>query len=70
MSVAMVICILVLFFMYLLYYHLTQYAVLFSAKFYRKLSFISSLRELLARVPIEVAAVPEKVKAYDSLHCE
>ncbi|XP_060523022.1 protein prune homolog 2 [Cylas formicarius] len=40
-----------------------------SSKFYRKVSFIANLRELLARVPLEAAAIPEKVRAYDSLHC-
>ncbi|KRT86779.1 CRAL-TRIO domain containing protein [Oryctes borbonicus] len=40
-----------------------------SSKFYRKITFVGSLKELKARVPLECAAVPEKVKAYDSLHC-
>ncbi|CAG9766231.1 unnamed protein product [Ceutorhynchus assimilis] len=39
-----------------------------SSKFYRKISFIGNLRDLLSRVPLEAAAIPEKVKAYDSLH--
>lgn len=38
-----------------------------SSKFYRKISFIESIRELLARVPLEAAAIPDKVKAFDSL---
>ncbi|KAK9696163.1 Bcl2-/adenovirus E1B nineteen kDa-interacting protein 2 [Popillia japonica] len=40
-----------------------------STKFYRKITFVGSLKELTARVPLECAAIPEKVKAYDSLHC-
>ncbi|XP_017784259.1 PREDICTED: protein prune homolog 2 [Nicrophorus vespilloides] len=40
-----------------------------SAKFYRKISFIASLKELKDSVPIELAAIPDKVKAYDDLHC-
>nr|XP_023017961.1 protein prune homolog 2 [Leptinotarsa decemlineata] len=39
-----------------------------SSKFYRKITFVSTLRELMVRVPIEAAALPDKVKAYDSLH--
>ncbi|XP_048523476.1 protein prune homolog 2 isoform X2 [Dendroctonus ponderosae] len=39
-----------------------------SSKFYRKISFIGSLRELLTRIPLEAAAIPDKVKAFDSLH--
>lgn len=39
-----------------------------SSKFYRKISFIGSLRDLLARIPLEAAAIPDKVKAFDSLH--
>ncbi|EFA06589.2 protein prune homolog 2 [Tribolium castaneum] len=40
-----------------------------SSKFYRKISYVSSLKELMVRVPLEAAAIPDKVKAYDSLHC-
>ncbi|XP_022913790.1 protein prune homolog 2 isoform X2 [Onthophagus taurus] len=40
-----------------------------SSKFYRKITFSASLRELTARVPLEMTAIPEKVKAYDKLHC-
>ncbi|KAJ8963102.1 hypothetical protein NQ318_018567 [Aromia moschata] len=40
-----------------------------SSKFYRKITFVGTLRELLVRVPLEAAAIPDKVKAYDSLHC-
>ena len=43
--------------------------LLFSSKFYRKISFMGSLRELMVRVPIEAAAIPDKVRLYDSLHC-
>ncbi|XP_028141381.2 protein prune homolog 2 [Diabrotica virgifera virgifera] len=39
-----------------------------SSKFYRKISFISTLRELMVRVPLEAAAIPDKVKLFDSLH--
>ncbi|XP_030764815.1 protein prune homolog 2 [Sitophilus oryzae] len=39
-----------------------------SSKFYKKISFVGCLRELLTRVPLEAAAIPEKVRAYDSLH--
>ncbi|KAG5867291.1 hypothetical protein JTB14_031759 [Gonioctena quinquepunctata] len=39
-----------------------------SSKFYRKITFVSTLRELMVRVPLEAAALPDKVKAYDSLH--
>lgn len=39
-----------------------------SEKFYRKLTFVGSLRELSGRVPLEVAAIPDKVKKYESLH--
>ncbi|VEN60211.1 unnamed protein product [Callosobruchus maculatus] len=41
-----------------------------SSKFYRKISYISTLRELTVRVPIEIAAIPDKVKAFDSLHAK
>lgn len=41
----------------------------FSSKFYRKLVFVKSLKELSARIPLETAAVPSKVKAYDNMHC-
>jgi prune family protein 2 len=40
-----------------------------SSKFYRKISYVASLRELMVRVPLEAAAIPDKVKAYDNLHC-
>lgn len=40
-----------------------------SSKFYRKITFVGTLRDLMIRVPLEGAAIPEKVKAYDSLHC-
>ncbi|XP_018576117.1 protein prune homolog 2 [Anoplophora glabripennis] len=40
-----------------------------SSKFYRKITFVATLRELMIRVPLEAAAIPDKVKAYDSLHC-
>ncbi|XP_066257362.1 protein prune homolog 2 [Euwallacea similis] len=40
-----------------------------SSKFYRKITFIGNLRDLLSRVPLEAAAIPDKVKAFDSLHC-
>ncbi|XP_076268801.1 uncharacterized protein LOC143201562 isoform X2 [Rhynchophorus ferrugineus] len=39
-----------------------------STKFYKKISFVSSLRDLLTRVPLEAAAIPDKIRAYDSLH--
>ncbi|XP_019866016.2 protein prune homolog 2 isoform X2 [Aethina tumida] len=39
-----------------------------SSKFYRKIVFMGTLRELMVRVPLEAAAIPEKVKLYDSLH--
>ncbi|KAJ8924442.1 hypothetical protein NQ315_007239 [Exocentrus adspersus] len=40
-----------------------------SSKFYRKITFVATLRELMVRVPLEAAAIPDKVKNYDSLHC-
>ncbi|RZC37064.1 prune -like 2 [Asbolus verrucosus] len=40
-----------------------------SSKFYRKITYIATLKELMVRVPLEAAAIPDKVKAYDSLHC-
>ncbi|KAJ3648732.1 hypothetical protein Zmor_020511 [Zophobas morio] len=40
-----------------------------SSKFYRKITYVATLKELMVRVPLEAAAIPDKVKAYDSLHC-
>ncbi|XP_018334149.1 protein prune homolog 2 [Agrilus planipennis] len=40
-----------------------------SSKFYRKITFVGNLKELYNRLPIETNAVPDKVKAFDSLHC-
>lgn len=40
-----------------------------SSKFYRKITFVNTLRELMVRVPLEAAAIPDKVKAFDTLHC-
>ncbi|KAF2895733.1 hypothetical protein ILUMI_10437 [Ignelater luminosus] len=39
-----------------------------SSKFYRKITYISSLKELYSRIPLETNAIPDKVKAYDSFH--
>ncbi|KAL1497482.1 hypothetical protein ABEB36_008440 [Hypothenemus hampei] len=39
-----------------------------SSKVYRKIFFVSNLRDLLIKVPIEVASIPDKVRAFDSLH--
>lgn len=36
-----------------------------SSKFWKKLVYIRCLDELYSQVPIEKAAVPEKVKKYD-----
>ncbi|GLV36395.1 uncharacterized protein CBL_08886 [Carabus blaptoides fortunei] len=38
-----------------------------SAKFYRKLHFINSLQELTNCLPVEQAAIPERVINYDKL---
>ncbi|CAH0551813.1 unnamed protein product [Brassicogethes aeneus] len=40
-----------------------------SSKFYRKIVYMGTLRELMVRVPVEAASIPDKVKTYDSLHC-
>ncbi|XP_050673636.1 protein prune homolog 2 isoform X2 [Leptidea sinapis] len=37
-----------------------------SSKFFRKLSYVNSLRELLEQVPVEPNAIPDIVKYYDS----
>lgn len=39
--------------------------VCFSSKFWRKLIYVRTLDELYHLVPVERAAVPEKVKKYD-----
>lgn len=41
----------------------------FSSKFYRKISYVHTLKELCEQIPLEATAIPDKVKAYDSLHC-
>lgn len=38
-----------------------------SSKFYRKITYSNSLRELMVRVPLEAAAIPDKVKMHDAL---
>ncbi|XP_044746195.1 protein prune homolog 2 [Coccinella septempunctata] len=38
-----------------------------SSKFYRKITYANTLRELMARVPLEAAAIPDKVKMHDTL---
>lgn len=37
----------------------------FSSKFYKKVHYTNSLRELSEHLPIAQASIPEKVKAYD-----
>lgn len=39
----------------------------FSAKFYRKLHFINSIQELTNCLPLESAAIPERVINYDKV---
>lgn len=39
-----------------------------SSKFWRKLVYVKTLGELYQLVPVEKAAVPDKVKNYDSRH--
>ncbi|KAK9891212.1 hypothetical protein WA026_013527 [Henosepilachna vigintioctopunctata] len=38
-----------------------------SAKFYRKITYANTLRELTVRVPLESAAIPDKVKMHEAL---
>lgn len=40
----------------------------FSSKFWRKLIYVRSLEELYSLVSVEKAAIPDKVKNYDSKH--
>lgn len=37
----------------------------FSYKFFRKLSYVESLKELFRLVPVEPNAIPDLVKEYD-----
>lgn len=39
-----------------------------SSKFWRKLVYVKTLEELYQLVPVERAAVPDKVKNYDCRH--
>lgn len=39
-----------------------------SSKFSRKITYVVNLKELYGRIPLEVNAIPDKVKSYDSYH--